>query len=103
MNPEQEVFEERDMSEMSQWRAPYCHPDQRVGNADKMELHHKKPKRLFVSQKAANDLKNLVAVSPLMHENGGMLSDEYHYGEYHGKKKEKQREDKFDNSKRPKK
>lgn len=96
-------FSDDDKKEMSQWRAPYCHPDQRVGNAVKMEIHHKKPKRLFVCQKAANDLKNLIAVSPHMHENGGLLSDEYHYWEYYGKKKEKQREEKFDNSKRPKK
>ena len=91
------------MNEMRQWRAPYCHPNQKVGNQDKIQLHHKKPKRLHKDQSIANKICNLIWVSPLMHENGGLLSDEYHYWEYHGKNKEMEKERKFNNSKRPKK
>ena len=89
--PDQDAFTKEDMEEMKRWRAAYAKESQRIGSMDKMQIHHKIPKRKFKDRSIANRIWNLFIMSPLFHRDGNFIDDEEHYGEERAKKVQEDR------------
>ena len=90
--PDQDTFSERDMKEMSKWKAAYCEPSQKYEWQNKMSIHHLKVKRDFEDKTKANLIDNLVIVSPLYHMTA-ILTNIAHFWYFRGTKKNNEEED----------
>ena len=89
--PSQDEFTKEDLAEMKEWRACYAKESQRLWKQDKMQIHHKNPRKNYKDQSIANRIANLFIMSPKYHRDWNYVDDEAHYAKYHWKNMDKQR------------